>query len=245
MGIESVSNNAGQLPQPPNSTDAAEGQESGEGNEAITGDLQEKLFEQNTQQSIQIADDSEGGGGSAVQLDLSQNVSMGVNDNTARMIIETEVRTSLTAQLGDSDDGASPVMNSFQPGTGDMSPESTAERLFNQAQQFLGGEEAEASDDSETGLEEILSAAEDGFENAEEILNESMTSDFSELVNEIQTLFTGMLESLAEGEEVEEAPEAEAGEERAAQQAAEIAAENQRALQETEGLPPAFTGEQE
>ncbi|GEM_PF-5115192 len=241
MGIESVSNNAGQLPQPPGSTDANEGQESGESSEALTGELQEKLFEQNAQQNIEV----EGGdeeGRSAIELDLSQNVSMGVNDNTAHMIIETEVRTSLTTQLDGASDQDAPIPSPVQPGTGDISPENTAGRLLGYAEQFLGAEGAEEAEDSESVVEEILAAADEGFENADEILGDSMTSDFSELINEIQTLFNGMLEGLMEEDEAaEEATEAEAEESNAAQQAAEIAAENQRALQETEGLPPGLT----
>ncbi len=167
--------------------------------------------------------------GSSVQLEISQNVSMGVNKNAAQMLVETEVRTSLAAKISNSQLPAQ--RPSLTPEDKNLTPEKIADRLVDYALNLLedsnpGGEISRAE------VDQLREAAGQGFETASKILGETPSNELKSLVGDIRTIFLERLEELTD-QSVERAAENPAG--AGGELFEQIAMENSRALEETEG----------
>lgn len=173
--------------------------------------LQKSLFQGQNKSSLQPNPNTRGGSG-AIQLDISQNVSMGVNKQTAQMFVETKVRTSISAQLsGKTSTSENPAeqMPAASPGEGNLSLEETAGRLVDFARNVLNSGEAENNGSQE--LDELREAADQGFEKAGEALEESETEGISEMVGEVKNLFMEMLDRLEAPADEAEIEVAESG----------------------------------
>ncbi len=189
--------------------------------------MQRRLFAERRLQDLGSAWSAQEGVGSGVQVDLSQNVSMGVNKNAAQLLIETEVRKSLATQvIGDAAAAPRPV---FRPGDENLEAEEIAGRLIDYAMLLINGSDSELTSGEEE-IARLREAAEAGFASARGVLDSSPTQDTESLVGEVRTVFMELLGGLQETAGSSGRPPAVEE-----NQVAEIAAENRRALEETGG----------
>lgn len=238
-------------PQPQSSENSA----SAEGEQANINrnKLQQALFSHQETKSAYFQQESDGQS-TGVKLDLSKNVSMGVNKKTAQMVIETKVKMSLSARF-ESSGGEKGL--SLPQGNEEFTPGKTAERLFDFAKKIMsdfmegaeqGEDKSEQADKSEEAFkEEAKKASEKGFKQAKQELGMGLDGELKELFSSVQSQFMEMLDLLGEENQAKAAEKAE-GQEKAeeAQQDSgqpdnsaveEIAAENSRAATQTNGIP--------
>ncbi|MGM0380552.1 MAG: DUF5610 domain-containing protein [bacterium] len=171
----------------------------------------DKNSEQHFSASRQLSASSElqsGNNYTGVKLDISQNMDMGVHDKTAQMVMETNVRLSIESRFED----IPAQEQSESSGENKYTPQETANRLMDFAQRFMDGflEQADGENTEENMqkfVDEIASAAEEGFGEAQKELGGSLSGGLEKLFNQVHDMFMAELEKLNKPENSDEKDE--------------------------------------